>query len=73
MKNELINTIEQNMAAALTPDQQRLLHHVLQEAMENVTVTPTEKPCATDVSPCAIWPSSICLPRQACASESWCA
>lgn len=42
MKNELINTIEQNMAAALTPDQQRLLHHVLQEAMEHVTVTPTE-------------------------------
>ena len=42
MKNELINTIEQAMAAALTPDQQRLLHHVLQEAMENVTVTPTE-------------------------------
>ena len=42
MKNELINTIEQTMAAALTPDQQRLLHHVLQEAMEHVTVTPTE-------------------------------
>ena len=42
MKNELISTIEQTMAAALTPDQQRLLHHVLQEAMENVTVTPTE-------------------------------
>ena len=29
MKNELINTIEQTMSAALTPDQQRLLHHVL--------------------------------------------
>ena len=42
MKNELISTIEQTMAAALTPDQQRLLHHVLQEAMEHVTVTPTE-------------------------------
>lgn len=42
MKNELINTIEQTMAAALTPDQQRLLHHVLQEAMTHVTVTPTE-------------------------------
>ena len=42
MKNELINTIEQTMAAALTPDQQRLLHRVLQEAMEHVTVTPTD-------------------------------
>ena len=42
MKNELINTIEQAMAATLTTDQQRLLHQVLQEAMEHVTVTPTD-------------------------------
>ena len=42
MKNELINTIEQAMAATLTTNQQRLLHQVLQEAMEHVTVTPTD-------------------------------
>lgn len=42
MKNELINTIEQAMAATLTIDQQRLLHQVLQESMEQVTVTPAD-------------------------------
>ena len=42
MKNELINTSEQAMAATLTIDQQRLLHQVLQESMEQVTVTPAD-------------------------------
>lgn len=42
MKNELISTIEQAMAATLTIDQQRLLHQVLQESMEQVTVTPAD-------------------------------
>lgn len=43
MKNELINTIEQAMAAVLTPDQQRNLHQVLIDAMQNVSVSITDK------------------------------